>query len=359
MKSIIPEKYKPGNYFFLVPIVAMIPWVGMLIAMLICWAVQGKPFYSFMNRGQKLAFISDIGATNLQPLFIACSAWQGLFYFLTLCCEYYQRCGRWPISKTAFNYKISVYDENNGGGNNNERVRHGLNFPSYMPFWFTKHERNVMFAACILTGIGEILLLLATIFSDKDYNTTHYGLIFTFVVLMAIGVGLNILEYMLMGLSYMKIHPLHRRFNKYAISALAKGFWLLTAIIWAICFGALANNTMRAQFEWLLAFYFCVLFIIYSIDFYLGGRYKYSKNFPYVESFQGYYKYDQWYAKTHARSANADDYAPETEYMFRNSEEAQGENRGDDDDGNYYYYEHYHHNDGTKETKPSVTTEDF
>lgn len=44
---------------------------GMLLAMLIVWELEGHPHYASMSENQHIAYISDIGAQGLQPLFIA------------------------------------------------------------------------------------------------------------------------------------------------------------------------------------------------------------------------------------------------------------------------------------------------
>ena len=43
----------------------------MLLAMLIVWEVEGHPHYASMSKNQSIAYISDIGAQGLKPLFIA------------------------------------------------------------------------------------------------------------------------------------------------------------------------------------------------------------------------------------------------------------------------------------------------
>ena len=44
---------------------------GMLLAMLITWEAEGSPHYPSMSSNQHIAYISDIGAQGLKPLFIA------------------------------------------------------------------------------------------------------------------------------------------------------------------------------------------------------------------------------------------------------------------------------------------------
>ncbi|KAL2370850.1 hypothetical protein RJ035_000914 [Blastomyces gilchristii] len=46
-------------------------WLAMLLTMLIQWAaVEGRPHYESMELSQTIAFISDVGAHGLKPLFI-------------------------------------------------------------------------------------------------------------------------------------------------------------------------------------------------------------------------------------------------------------------------------------------------
>ena len=44
---------------------------GMLLAMLIVWELEGHLHYASMSVNQHIAYISDIGAQGLKPLFIA------------------------------------------------------------------------------------------------------------------------------------------------------------------------------------------------------------------------------------------------------------------------------------------------
>lgn len=289
MKFSIP---KPGNYFFILPWIAFIPWWGMLITMLICWAAQGHPIYWFMHSEQFPVYISDIGATNLRPLFISCAGWQGLGYFLTICSEYYQRGGFGMVSSNR-----------------------SINKKHYMPPWFTRDERNLIIAAAVLGGLGEICLLMCSIFSTALYHHVHLSMVGLFVVFMFCSVCCLSGCYFVMGKQYALLHPLNKGnadgvkhthidqlrwnqwegkvWNKYTTSATAKMVWLTLALIWAICFGGISNNSRSSCFEWLLAFWFGVLFMIISVDFYIGGRYRQSKYFNQIYNFGGFYKYDE------------------------------------------------------------------
>lgn len=303
---------KPGNYFFLVPIIAFIPWYGMLIAMLACWAGEGHPVYWFMHSDQFPVYISDIGATNLNPLFISCAAWQGLFYVITVACEFYQRAGYWPFHARSKNEYPQ--DDSSFKSMKSQYSELLLSAKFLMPPWYSKHERNLIFASFVLGLIGELGLLFCSIFTTAKYHNVHMSMVVVFVVFMCLSIFCNILEYYSMGRHYALLHPLAfaegnrisiedvkwyqikgRGWNKFTISALVKFIWLVLAIVWAICFGSIMDNSssISACFEWLLAFWFGIYFTNLSVDFYLGGRYKKSRYFHQVEPFAGYYKYDK------------------------------------------------------------------
>lgn len=272
---------KPGNYWFILPWVAFIPWWGMLVTMLICWAAQGHPIYWFMNSYQFPVYISDIGATNLRPLFISCGGWQGLGWVLTILMELIQR-----------NYFL-------------------------MNPWFTIDERNLLIASFFLGGIGELGLLFATIFSTAHYHHVHISMVAIFIIFMFLSVVCLIAQYYIMGRHYAMIHYKNGlqpgqiyeesqlkwyqwrgyRWNKFTISATVKTVWLSAGVAWAICFASIKNESRAADFEWLLAFWFGLIFIILSVDFYLGSLWKKSKYFPQLQTYGGYYKFERYMAK--------------------------------------------------------------
>ncbi|SCU86271.1 LAMI_0D01200g1_1 [Lachancea mirantina] len=304
---------KPGNYFFIVPWIAFIPWYGMLVAMLVCWAAQGHPIYWFMHTDQFPVYISDIGATNLRPLFISCAGWQGLGYCITVACEYFQRAGRWPFQRGLFAKTTSA--DHGSATASTETIKSNyrdvlLSAKFLMPPYYTRHERNCIFAAFVLGLVGEVCLLMCSIFSTAKFPHVHTSMVALFCVFMFLSTCCLMAEYYMMGKHYAALHPLasleerqgvktsrHKwvghSMNKFTLSAIAKTLWLTLALVWAICFGAIDDNSISGCFEWLLAFWFGVLFMIISVDFYLGGRYKYSKYFHQVTDFQGYYKYER------------------------------------------------------------------
>ena len=78
-------------YYVWIPIVTAFVWVGTLFAMLITWLAQGRPKYVSMDGN--IAYISDIGADILKPLFITGCCITGVGFVLTLVVERWLRHG--------------------------------------------------------------------------------------------------------------------------------------------------------------------------------------------------------------------------------------------------------------------------
>jgi hypothetical protein len=63
----------------------------MLITMLVVWNVQGRQHYDSMDPSQNIAYISDVGAQGLKPLFIAGSVVTTIFLDLSFAAERWLR----------------------------------------------------------------------------------------------------------------------------------------------------------------------------------------------------------------------------------------------------------------------------
>lgn len=63
----------------------------MLLAMLIVWELEGRPHYTSMGAQQKIAYISDIGAQGLKPLFVAGCVVTTIFLDLSFASERWLR----------------------------------------------------------------------------------------------------------------------------------------------------------------------------------------------------------------------------------------------------------------------------
>lgn len=66
-------------------------WLGMLLGLLIDWNVLGRPHYPSMEASQSIAYISDVGADKLKPLFIAGSCTTTIFLDISFLSERWLR----------------------------------------------------------------------------------------------------------------------------------------------------------------------------------------------------------------------------------------------------------------------------
>ena len=91
------------------PVISGFTWLGMLIAMLVVWTTSGRPHYRSMDPDQSIAYISDVGAQGLKPLFIAGSVVTTIFLDASLVAERWLRHrGRLSRNRTLTE-KIFMY----------------------------------------------------------------------------------------------------------------------------------------------------------------------------------------------------------------------------------------------------------
>ncbi|KAE9408478.1 hypothetical protein BT96DRAFT_970756 [Gymnopus androsaceus JB14] len=74
-----------------IPIVGAFVWFFTLWALIITWLATGKPHYSSMTSDQTIAYISDVAADFLKPLFIVACSITAVSFILDLIFERYLR----------------------------------------------------------------------------------------------------------------------------------------------------------------------------------------------------------------------------------------------------------------------------
>jgi hypothetical protein len=243
-------------HWYLVPIIALVVWWGMLIAMLSAWSLQGHPIYAFMGQTtQDPVYISDIGATNLQPLFISCAGFQALFFVGTLLMEYMLR------------------------------QRHKL-----QPYVSTKQPKFAI-ALIVSAAIGQLGILFVSIFNTNAFHPVHISMVGIFIAFCCIACVFNFMNSFIFGWYPARLLPdhekvvfgLNRMQNLYFVSFVAKCVWLVAAAIFAICFGAYmhsGNDSLSAIFEWTISFWYGVLLIMWAIDLFPSAIKHYKRRHP-------------------------------------------------------------------------------
>ena len=109
------------------------------------WLGAGSPHYSSMASNQHIAYISDIGATSLKPLFIAGSTTMVVIFDLAFISE------RWLRHKARLT-------------------------PTY-----SKRETFLSICAIIAAVVGAAGLILLTIFDTKHHPKAHDALLAVFM----------------------------------------------------------------------------------------------------------------------------------------------------------------------------------
>ncbi|RLV96312.1 Protein SFK1 [Spathaspora sp. JA1] len=224
----------------------------MLIALLSCWGAQGRPIYSFMKQYQNPVYISSIAATNLQPLFISCSGFQAIFFVGTLIIAYYLRT----------HYKIQPYVMN--------------------------YQRILAIISFSFAIIGQLGIVFVSIFNTAAFPKVHITFLAVFIICCFIAIVFDFSNSFIFATYPEKLDPEHkyiifgkRRYsNLYMLSFILKCVWLAVAIALVVCFGVYMSKKQRSKsavFEWIIAFWYGLLLIMWSLDLLPSAIISYDK----------------------------------------------------------------------------------
>jgi hypothetical protein len=208
------------------PVISAGTWLGMLLAMLIRWEVVGHPHYPSMNPGQHIAYISDVGAFGLKPLFIAGSSVTTVFLVLSFVAE------RW--------------------------LRHTGRLARN-----THTSQKILSGFSIVSGIaGAAGLILLSVFDTYRHKHLHDGFLLLFIAGYLISAIFLCAEYQRLGIHY-RNHRILR------ISFWVKLTFILVELAFAIVFGVTNFTSQRnvaAVFEWIVAFTFTFYVLSFLLD---------------------------------------------------------------------------------------------
>ncbi|KAF4585466.1 hypothetical protein GQ602_004771 [Ophiocordyceps camponoti-floridani] len=211
----------------MLPLFSSIVWLGMLLGMLIYWTVhEGSPHLPSMSVNAKIAFISDIGAFRLKPLFIVGSTVTSVTLNLAFIAE------RW--------------------------LRHnGRLLPNGS---FT--EKLLSALTIIFAGLGGGGLILLTIFDTWLHHVKHNAFLVIFIGGYLASAVSTCWEYQRLGIKNRQ-HPLLR------ISFWLKLAFFSAELVLVILFGSLSaahEQDAAAVFEWIVAFIFTFYILSFIID---------------------------------------------------------------------------------------------
>lgn len=219
------------NFFQLwqLPLLSGILWWAMLIALLACWSGQGKPIYSWMESdpGQTFVYISDIAASNLQPIFISLAGAQGLLFVISLCAEMYLR--------------------------NVQRLQHGIHN--------TRAVNWTLAFAIFMAICGELSILFVAIFNTRSFHNAHISLLIVFIVCVGVSSLGSIAEYSLLDKDY-------PRKRHVVVSIICRSVWFTLELALVIAFATLRfhHRSASAGCEWAISFVYPFLQLIMVWD---------------------------------------------------------------------------------------------
>ncbi|TFK94035.1 hypothetical protein K466DRAFT_510385 [Polyporus arcularius HHB13444] len=210
-------------FYVWIPLVGAFMWFATLWALLITWLAQGRPKY--VSQDGKIAYISDVGADILKPLFIVGCAITGVSFFLALTIE------RW--------------------------LRHsGRLLPT-----MRRRERVFSSLAILSSFIGACGLILLSIFDTKRHTSLHRVFLLVFIVGVGLSAIFTIVEYRWISRDFAEVRKLHA-------SYLAKGIIAGILILLAIAFAVLlfTATDAGAVVEWTIAFGFTFYLLTFFWD---------------------------------------------------------------------------------------------
>ncbi|CAG7926621.1 unnamed protein product [Penicillium olsonii] len=215
--------------FWMFPLISACMWVAMLIAMLVSWVYDGRPHYGGMDKVQTIAYISNVGAERLQPLFIGGSVVTVVFLDLAFLSE------RW--------------------------LRHSKQLAA---------NKGKLDKACAVLSIffaiaGAAGLILLSIFDTKHHPKLHDGFLGLFLAGYIVSAILICGEYLRIGIFYRREHRvlLASFFIKLAFIIIEVGL----AIGFGICMnGSGSRQNTGAILEWTIAFVFTGYVLSFVVD---------------------------------------------------------------------------------------------
>jgi len=224
-----------GLSYWMIPIFSGFVWLGMLLGMLLWWTVkEHSPHLAPMQDGQHIAYISDVGAHQLKPLFIAMGTVTVVTFDIVFIAE------RWLRHRGRLAENTS---------------------------WF---QKGLSIAATLAAIAGAVGLIILTILDDLHHHRAHDACLVIFIAGYIISAIFICWEYQRLG-----IH--HRQHRILRISFWIKLSFIIVELALAIAFGVLNDKKMlngAAVVEWVIALVYTFYVWSFAIDFIPAVRTK-------------------------------------------------------------------------------------
>ncbi|KAL2128903.1 hypothetical protein VTI74DRAFT_8498 [Chaetomium olivicolor] len=221
--------------YWVTPILAGIVWLATLLGLLLYWIVDAdRIHYSSMADSQTIAYISDVGAANLKPLFIAGCCITTVLLDLSFGMD------RWLRHRGRLAPNTST----------GEKVLSGL---------------TIVFAV-----VGTVGLILLSVFDTARYPRQHDVFLLLFIAGYVLSAIFICWEYQRLGKHYRE----HRILR---LSFYIKVIFVVIEVLLAIGFVACTftkHYNPGAILEWIIAFIFSAYVFSFYVDLYPAAATK-------------------------------------------------------------------------------------
>jgi len=221
--------------YWVYPIISGVVWLGTLLGLLIWWCVDADyAKYPSMGPTQTIAYISDVGAQKLKPLFITGCVITTVFLDISFLSD------RWLRHKGRLVPNTTI----------TEKVLSGL---------------TIVFAI-----VGTAGLILLSIFDTLRHPRLHDVFLLLFIAGYILSAIFICWEYQRLGINY-------REHRVLRLSFWVKLTFILVELALIIAFGVCSRVKARnaaAILEWAISFIFTFYAISFVIDLYPAVRTK-------------------------------------------------------------------------------------
>ncbi|KXX75158.1 Protein sfk1 [Madurella mycetomatis] len=221
--------------YWVFPIIGGVVWLGTLLGLLLYWLLDAdRAHYASMVETQHIAYISDVGAQELKPLFVTGCVVTSVLLSLSFAAD------RW--------------------------LRHkGRLAPNT-----TRGEKVLSGLAIVFAIVGTVGLILLSVFDTLRYQRQHTVFLLLFIVGYVLSAIFICWEYQRLGMRY-------REYRVLRISFYIKLAFVIIEILLAIAFIA-CTFTRRynpgAVLEWVIAFIFSAYVFSFYVDLYPAAANK-------------------------------------------------------------------------------------
>lgn len=222
------------SYWWL-PLLASAVWLSMMLGLFLHWIIDtDSRKYPSMRDGQTIAFISDVGAQELKPMFIAMCAVTTVLLDLSFAAELWLR----NRGRLAPNQSLG------------EKILMGM---------------SILFAI-----VGTVGLVCLAVFDTWRHNTLHNVFLLLFIGGYWVSAVFICAEYQRLGIKY-------RQHRILRISFWIKLTFILLEFFLVIAFAATSwtgHRNQAAVLEWIVAVVFTFYVLSFVVDLWPAVRTK-------------------------------------------------------------------------------------